>query len=348
MSRASVPTLVVWALLVSTAILAGGSPRPCGPGLPECVPGQFCRIADGECLNTANGFCEPLPASCPPDVDPVCGCDSSSHQNACMALAAGVSIFHSGVCPLDNCGGDFCFADQYCRVTNDDCWWADPLTDGTCTTIPVGCPPLDAPVCGCDGITYDNECELELAQMNLHNVGACPEPGESCGEFTNYMCSEPEDTCFLGDGCCCDLGGSCYPQPVSCPDVCAPVFGCDDQHYQNRCLADMAPMAVKHAGACEEVWGVRFVTSETIDWALGSGALSFNIYRKTVSGSPPGDMGDCWLSGIGDTFETIPSVPQPGELWLLQVTGEFIDGEGTLGYGGSGCTERQPAEACGN
>lgn len=35
------------------------------------------------------------------------------------------------------------------------------------------CPEVYAPVCGCDGVTYENDCRAECAGVNLEYVGSC-------------------------------------------------------------------------------------------------------------------------------------------------------------------------------
>lgn len=66
---------------------------------------------------------------------PVCGCDSLTHFNECVATHVDyVTAFTSGACPGD------CFDEARIDQT-------------------MGCPEIEDPVCGCDSVTYSNSCE---------------------------------------------------------------------------------------------------------------------------------------------------------------------------------------------
>ncbi len=138
----------------------------------QCGTGQYCAQDDG-C--EATGACNIPPVECPDFAEAVCGCDGVTYLNSCVAQMMEVSLdsrFSDG-CP---CGDNTdCGAGQYCAL-GDKCGvvdGGDPM--GTCDFRPADCEgEPDEPVCGCDDVTYDNECEANLAGVTVATDGACP------------------------------------------------------------------------------------------------------------------------------------------------------------------------------
>lgn len=148
----------------------------------NCGPGSYCGfLPETGCGATGIGLCIEAPesASCPTAIIPVCGCDGKTYHNECEASSSGVSVSSYGECgpPVDGqaCGGFFgmpCGPGQYCKhMPGDMCGAADQA--GICVTIPTECDATSAPVCGCDGRTYQNDCIAESMQASVFANGAC-------------------------------------------------------------------------------------------------------------------------------------------------------------------------------
>lgn len=72
------------------------------------------------------------------------------------------------------CGGfipRFCDEGEYCDYDANSCGANDRT--GICRPIPDACAQIIAPVCGCDGVTYDNACEASLHGFDVAREGAC-------------------------------------------------------------------------------------------------------------------------------------------------------------------------------
>ena len=73
---------------------------------------------------------------------------------------------------IDDPGG--CLADTDCHVgefcDHESC---DAASPGGCSSIPEVCPAIYDPVCGCDGLTYSNDCERKQAMVGLAHAGVC-------------------------------------------------------------------------------------------------------------------------------------------------------------------------------
>ena len=155
--------------------------QTCGTrGAVVCASGEVCQFVLDTLCGAADqgGTCVAAPDECSFDSAPVCGCDGRTYHNTCRAHAAGVSVSHEGACAAqgDFCGTrgslTYCHPDEYChRDVGGICGWAD--APGECRRPPEACVAVHDPVCGCDSVTYANECEANRAGVSIQATGAC-------------------------------------------------------------------------------------------------------------------------------------------------------------------------------
>lgn len=151
-------------------------PSTCGEGA-LCPEGEYCDFPDDACAGA--GVCAPRPRVCTREFSPVCGCNGETYTNRCEAARVGANVAHEGECldELAICGGlaDLaCRPDQYCERPLGQCLIPEAL--GECVPRPVppcACPYVLAPVCGCDGRSYDNACLAACAGQAVATVGLC-------------------------------------------------------------------------------------------------------------------------------------------------------------------------------
>lgn len=149
------------------------------------------------------------------------------------------------------CAGDMhCAGDEYCEVFS--CGMPGG-TFGICLAVPVDCPHEWRPACGCDGVTYPNDCRRRQERVSLAYMGECVED-EACGGIAGYMCPDGmmcDTSRPVSSGCGLDMEGVCRPVPGWCPDdILIEVCGCDGATYTNDCLRMMAGVSRESSGAC--------------------------------------------------------------------------------------------------
>ena len=176
------------------AAAAGISVRTDGPCLGDqqicgglagfaCDDGEFCQFPAGTCgAADETGVCKDIPGFCTEEFAPVCGCDDQTYGNQCDADRAGVSIVHDGVCEGNIearicggiTGGEPCLEGEFCKLPEGQC--CCDIT-GVCEVMPEACTLEFAPVCGCDGVTYGNQCQAYSAGASIESTGECPTGG---------------------------------------------------------------------------------------------------------------------------------------------------------------------------
>jgi hypothetical protein len=169
-----------------------------------------------------------------------------------------------------------CPPSYFCELEPGTC---DPAGTGHCIEIPSGCDDYYDPECGCDGVTYGNECERRSASQSLLHRGDCD--AAVCAPWLDEcppgeMCEAPPDSCWL-DG----VTGICTPIRDDCGWLWDPQCGCDGETYANVCERMAAGVWIDHPGECGETCGpdgyppcatsefCEYPTSSCGDWGEG-------------------------------------------------------------------------------
>ncbi|MEM9849447.1 MAG: T9SS type A sorting domain-containing protein, partial [Bacteroidota bacterium] len=106
----------------------------------------------------------------------------------------------------------------------------------------LNCIDVYEPVCGCDGLTYSNECYAQREGVLQWTTGECPCQGE--------------------------------PKDIDCAAVYEPVCGCDGMTYSNDCFAAAAGISSWTAGECP-CTGANLVING--DFEQGNSAFSSSL-----------------------------------------------------------------------
>jgi hypothetical protein len=218
----------------------------------DCQSGEYCHFKDGDCLsptmNILTGTCKTVPQACYFLYDPVCGCDGKDYANDCLAHKAGTSVGKKGKCapppPPPGCSSNSdCQSGEYCHRDPGKC-----SATGTCKTIPQQCYEIYAPVCGCDGKDYGNDCKANGAGTSVAKNGECTtttscDPMDAGGVG---MCAM-----FIGykwDGSACVGFSGCSCVGADCSKVFQTKNACEQAY--SHCQSSCAGAYVDPSGKC--------------------------------------------------------------------------------------------------
>jgi Kazal-type serine protease inhibitor domain len=129
------------------------------------------------------------------------------------------------------CGGFAglpCPDGQFCKMLPGRC--CCDFT-GLCTPVPTVCPAIWNPVCGCDGVTYSNECEADSLGVSIDHNGPCAvdcRPNDDGFGCVSVACSDVPEIQCLGTVLELDITtGAVYTAACECLDFnfCRIEFG---------------------------------------------------------------------------------------------------------------------------
>jgi hypothetical protein len=90
---------------------------------------------------------------------------------------------------------------------------------GRCEPLPLVCSEVSGPICGCDGVTYWNDCVRRLAKVSSSAAGECYDAPALCGGKDNRACPANTYCAHVSPVGVCDPmePGRCWGMPTTCP-----------------------------------------------------------------------------------------------------------------------------------
>jgi hypothetical protein len=248
-----------WTALWSVLLLAplAMAPKGCAGVVvgDECPPGSTtCTAGTGNGPGTGSAGSKPTGPGGSAGSKPT-GTGGAGGESIGDAGTGGVSQVCGGFLAADPINPG-CPDDQYCAFDIKTACGSGDQT-GICTPKPQLCPEIYAPVCGCDGLTYPNECSAASKGTSVLYSGTCdgPSSGNSCGGIKPVPCAKSEFCNYPIESKCGsgDQTGTCTKLPGACDALYDPVCGCDNVTYSSACTAAAKGISVLHTGTCNSV-----------------------------------------------------------------------------------------------
>lgn len=240
-------------------------------------------ISDGDCIYTSNLLinCYTQSTEC---------LDLEAVDFGECAIALGVCVINNSCVAISGCSttgfdgvdysSNFFNSHEDCIAECGSCINPDQIN------LEAICPTVVSPVCGCNGITYNNSCEAEnYYGVTSYTDGSCSSQTSPCDDLSNLdfgfcdmilgigivdgLCSyvsgcgytasngiDYSDAFFTDMISCvsCDQSACFNPQQVDPNGVCdgmfLPVCGCDSVTYSNNCEAINAGITNWTEGEC--------------------------------------------------------------------------------------------------
>lgn len=211
----------------------------------SCHSGDICRV---NISRQPSCLCSNI--SCDDALTPVCASNGRTYKNECFMKSESCKIereiikLYDGKCSEDNdpCG------DFNCSIYSD-CHFNQSKAHCVCSQ---NCGPVFMPVCGSDGNTYDNWCELEKSSCAAGELITISHNG-SCYDY-HPVCNQPD--CSDGARCILIHNQSLCICP-SCLDEFNPVCGSNGVSYSSECIMraenceEKKNVSVLYRGQCD-------------------------------------------------------------------------------------------------
>ncbi|KAJ4934828.1 hypothetical protein JOQ06_007609 [Pogonophryne albipinna] len=220
---------------------------PCDDSCANCSFGAICDAQSGQCV---------CASECVKSHQPVCGSDGNTYNSECELHVRAckqqmdLRVVSQGECKT--CGSTVCAWGARCVHNMCEC----PQCSGEAFS----------PVCGSDGTTYNNECELRTSsceqkrKIDAAKPGSCDEDcgsggsgsgAESCEQDRCRMFGGSWDEDAEDDRCMCDFTCQSVPHNTVC--------GSDGKNYSNECQLKKARcekqehLLIQNQGACAAI-----------------------------------------------------------------------------------------------